>query len=178
MTETLLSYDPATGESIGEVEVTDAARLDAVVSAGQDALRSEWSRAPIVRARALAAWADALEVRADELGELLMRETGKIRAETEDEVRRSVDALRYNAGIARVVEGQAGTMPDGSAAHVERQPVGVCAFIVPWNWPVFLLFRDLAPGLAAGVTAVVKPAPQTPLSIECALDIGDRKSVV
>jgi betaine-aldehyde dehydrogenase len=177
MTETLLSYDPATGDSIGEVEVTDVARLDAVVGAGQDALRSEWSRDPIVRARALAAWADALEARAEELGDLLMRETGKIRAETEDEVRRSVDALRYNAGIARVVEGQAGTMPDGSAAHVERQPVGVCAFIVPWNWPVFLLFRDLGPGLAAGVTAVVKPAPQTPLSVERALDIGREAGV-
>lgn len=66
-----------------------------------------------------------------------------------------------DAGLARYVGGRAGTLADGSEAHLVREPVGITLFAVPWNWPVLLLLRDLAPALAAGVMGVVKPAPQT-----------------
>lgn len=173
----LESTDPATGERLGEVEVTDPARLHATVSAAHATFDGDWRRDPVLRAGALLAWADAIQAAAGELSDLLMRETGKVRAETELEIALSVDALRFNAGIARHVDGAAGTMRDGSVSHLVREPIGVAAFIVPWNWPVFLLLRDLAPGLAAGVTAVVKPAPQTPLSTRWALELGHAAGV-
>ena len=64
-----------------------------------------------------------------------MRETGKLRREADGEVALALDAVRFNAGMARVVDGHAGGLPDGSIAFVEREPVGVSAFIVPWNAP-------------------------------------------
>lgn len=174
----LESTDPATGERLGEVEITDPARLHATVCAARATLRGDWARDGALRAGALIAWADAIQAAAGELSDLLMRETGKVRAETELEIALSVDALRFNAGIARHVDGaHAAAMRDGSVAHLVREPIGVSAFIVPWNWPVFLLLRDLAPGLAAGVTAVVKPAPQTPLSTRRALELGHAAGV-
>jgi betaine-aldehyde dehydrogenase len=173
----LRSFDPATGELLGSVKLTTPDALDAAVSRARAAFESEWSRNAVLRADALNRWADGLAAGAEDLSTLLLRETGKIRAETEREVAMSVDALRFNAGIARQLDGDAGPLPDGSIAYVERQPIGVSGMIVPWNWPVFLLMRDLAPALAAGVTAVIKPAPQTPLSTRHAVEVARRAGV-
>jgi acyl-CoA reductase-like NAD-dependent aldehyde dehydrogenase len=167
----LSSRNPMTGELVGTVEATAPAGVDAAVGAAAGAFAA-WSADPRGRAAALLAWANALEAAAEEVGDLLLAEIGKVTAETRLEVQLSVDALRYNAGMCRHVGGEAGALPDGSIAYVERVPVGVAGFIVPWNWPVFLLFRDLAPALAAGVTAVVKPSPETPLSVRRAVEIG------
>jgi acyl-CoA reductase-like NAD-dependent aldehyde dehydrogenase len=155
----LASLDPLTGERIGTVEATTSEGLDEVVRRAGAALPG-WSGDPRLRARSLLAWADALEARADEVSSLLVSEIGKVLSEARLEITLTVDALRYNAGMARHVTGEGGPMPDGSIAYVERVPVGVTGFIVPWNWPVFLLARDLAPALAAGVTGVVKPSPR------------------
>jgi acyl-CoA reductase-like NAD-dependent aldehyde dehydrogenase len=146
--------------------------LDAVAERAHAAFRGGWAADGVERARCLNAWADGLELQQSELAAVLVAETGKIRREAEREVALSVDALRYNAGLCRHIDGLAATMADGSAVHVIREPLGACAFIVPWNWPVFLLMRDLAPALAAGATAVIKPAPQAPQAIERALEIG------
>lgn len=167
----IASLDPLTGERIGTVPATTPERLDEVVRRAAAALPA-WSADPRLRARTLLAWADAIEARADELSELLMREIGKVVPETRLEITLTLDALRYNAGMTRQVTGEAGPMPDGSIAYTERVPVGVTGFIVPWNWPVFLLARDLAPALAAGVTAVVKPSPETPLSTRRFVELG------
>jgi betaine-aldehyde dehydrogenase len=167
----LSSRNPMTGELVGSVEATSPEQLDAAIGAAARAL-ADWSADPRGRAAALHRWADALESAADEVGELLLAEIGKVAPETRMEVQLSVDALRYNAGMCRHVGGEAGALPDGSIAYVERVPVGVAGFIVPWNWPVFLLFRDLAPALAAGVTAVVKPPPETPLAVRRVVELG------
>jgi acyl-CoA reductase-like NAD-dependent aldehyde dehydrogenase len=166
MPHTLTSYDPATGAALGAVATTAPEDLEAVVGRARSTLAGAWSRDAAARAHALHAWADVLAAHADELAGLIMRETGKLRREADFEVAGALDALRFNAGMARHVDGHAGALPDGSIAYVEREPVGVSAFIVPWNAPVILLLRDLAPALAAGVTAIVKPAPQTPLVTE------------
>jgi acyl-CoA reductase-like NAD-dependent aldehyde dehydrogenase len=165
---------PATGEVMGSAPVTSPEQVDAAVDAATAAFRSSWSRDATSRAAALSAWADAIEADAPALVPLLVTETGKLRAEAEFEVRSSVDALRYNAGMARYVGGRAGQLSGGTTAHLERQPVGVTAFIAPWNWPVLLLLRDLAPGLAAGVTAVVKPAVLTPFSTQRIVELAKR----
>jgi betaine-aldehyde dehydrogenase len=169
----VVSTNPSTGETIGSVEVTDPQTLERVVDRARDAFeRSPWPRNARLRQTALFAWADALETARDELVMLIVRETGKIVREARAEVAGSIDALRYNAGMARYVGGRAGRMPDGSTAHLERTPLGVTAFITPWNWPMLLVLRDLAPALAAGVTAIVKPAEQAPLIVQRVMEIG------
>jgi acyl-CoA reductase-like NAD-dependent aldehyde dehydrogenase len=168
----LHSQNPATGEVIGSVAVSSAADVEAAVESARAAFRGQWSRNAKLRSQALLAWAEALEWDAEATAELLVRETGKVIAEARFEVAASVDALRYNAGAARFVGGRAATLPDGSVGHLERVPVGPTAFIVPWNWPVLLLFRDLGPALAAGVTAVIKSAPETPLVTERVIALG------
>jgi acyl-CoA reductase-like NAD-dependent aldehyde dehydrogenase len=162
---------------MGEAPITSAAELDSAVRQAEAAFRGPWSRDAASRARALGSWADALESECDALVQLLVTETGKLVREAEFEVRSSVDALRYNAGLARYVGGRAGQLSGGTTAHLERQPVGVTAFIAPWNWPVLLLIRDLAPALAAGVTAVIKPAELTPFSTQRILELAVRADV-
>ncbi|HTW82885.1 MAG TPA: aldehyde dehydrogenase family protein [Candidatus Sulfotelmatobacter sp.] len=171
--DVLRSFDPSTGAELGGVPLASAADVQRAVARAHAAFeRGLWSRDAKLRARVLLAWADALEAQAGELVPLIVRETGKIVREARAEVAGSVDALRYNAGLARYVGGRAGTLPDGSVAHLERTPLGVTGFITPWNWPLLLVLRDLAPALAAGVTAVLKPAEQTPLVVQRMLDIG------
>lgn len=171
-TGTLTSYNPATGEPVGSVELSDLHALNEVVSRAAEAMRGEWSWNTRLRAAALNAWADALEEHASELAGLISREMGKLGPEAAYEVAASIDALRFNAGLARQLHGQGGPLPDGSIAYVEREPVGVTGFIVPWNAPLLLLLRDLAPALAAGVAAVVKPSPESPLATDRVVELA------
>lgn len=169
MTNKLTSYSPATGQEIGSVPISTPADVDAACRRAHAAFTSPWRTDTLRRAAFLNSWADNIEARAQDIAALLTLETGKVRRESDAEIRLTLEALRFNAPLSRIISGTTHELPDGSAGHVIRQPAGVSAFIVPWNWPIFLLFRDMAPALAAGVTAVVKPAPQTPLSLELVL---------
>jgi betaine-aldehyde dehydrogenase len=164
-------HDRITGAPLGAVTATSLPEVDGAIGAAARALAA-WGADAAARASVLLRWADALEAEADALADLIVGEVGKIAGEARREVLLSADALRYNAGAGRRLDGQGGVMDDGSIAYVERVPVGVASFIVPWNTPVLLLFRDLAPALAAGVTAVVKPSPDAPLSIARCLALG------
>nr|WP_176705520.1 aldehyde dehydrogenase family protein [Arthrobacter sp.]AXV46635.1 aldehyde dehydrogenaseproduct [Arthrobacter sp.] len=170
MTDTLTCINPATGETLGSVPVSTPRDVDRACRKAQLAFDGEWSRNSRMRSDFLRSWADNIEQRRDEVAAMLTAETGKVRRESESEVALTVEALRFNSPLSRLVSGTTHELPDGSVGHVMRQPAGVSAFIIPWNWPIFLLFRDLAPALAAGVTAVVKPAPQTPLSLGLVLE--------
>ncbi|MCZ4618619.1 aldehyde dehydrogenase family protein [Rhodococcus qingshengii] len=164
--------NPATGAALDAVPAWST--LDDVAAACTRAHRafgSEWSRNGLLRVTFLNDWADGIEAHAEELAQLLTSETGKVLRESRREIAMTIEALRFNAPLSRHVAGSAYDLADGSAGHLRRQPAGVSAFIIPWNWPVFLLFRDLAPALAAGVTAVVKPAPQTPLGLTRVLEL-------
>ncbi|TDC40358.1 aldehyde dehydrogenase [Micromonospora sp. 15K316] len=164
--------NPATLVPLSPIAVTAATELDEAAARADAALRSPWAVDGRRRAAALHGWGEALTAHTDELAEALVTETGKTITEAHQEIRACADALTYNAGLARHLGGVAGTLPDGTMAHVTRQPVGVTAFVVPWNWPMLLLLRDLAPALAAGVTALVKPAPQTSLVTSRVLALG------
>ncbi|MFI2652575.1 aldehyde dehydrogenase family protein [Micromonospora fulviviridis] len=153
--------DPTTLQPLPPVPVTTADELADAAAAAEAASRGRWSVDGRLRATVLHQWSEALTAHESELAGALVIETGKTVTEAHQEIRACVDALTYNAGLARHLSGQAGTLPDGTVAHIVREPVGVTTFIVPWNWPALLLIRDLAPALAAGVTALVKPAPQT-----------------
>lgn len=169
----IVSYSPVSGEAVGAVPVTDAQRFDTEVRRAAAAFaEGTWSSSPLLRAQAMHRWADALEREAESIADVIVSEVGKIFFEARLEVVLAVDALRYNAGLTRHVDGQAGPMHDGSISYLERRPVGVAGFIVPWNSPVALLVRDLAPALAAGTTAVVKPSPLASLSVQRVIEVG------
>lgn len=174
--------DPATLRALGEVPATSPGELDKAAVAADEAQRGDWAVDAKRRQVCLWRWAELLEGHAGELVAALVAESGKPLREARIEVAGAVDALRYNAGLTRFVGGRAGGLPDGSQAHLVREPVGVTALIVPWNWPLLLLLRDLAPALAAGVTALVKPAPQTTLvtmrAVELAHEAGIGEDVV
>lgn len=135
---------------LGAVAATTPDDLDKTIRAADQAQRGSWAFDGKRRQKALWRWADRIEEHADELAGALVAESGKPVREARFEVAGAVDALRYNAGLTRHVHGRAGALPDSSQAHLMREPVGVTALIVPWNWPLLLLLRDLAPALAAG----------------------------
>ncbi|MGH3322846.1 MAG: aldehyde dehydrogenase family protein, partial [Streptomyces sp.] len=135
---------PATLRPLTEVPALTPDELDAAVRRAAAAQRGTWPVDARRRQTLLWRWAEVLGEHTEELVHALVAESGKPVREARTEVAGAVEALRYNAGLARAVGGRAGTLPDGSEAHLVREPVGVSAFIVPWNWPLLLLFRDLA----------------------------------
>jgi betaine-aldehyde dehydrogenase len=166
------SFDPATGEALGGWLPGSAELAGQAIAAARSAFdRSAWPASPRQRAQALFEFADRLEARKDELGALIVAENGKLQAEAAGEVAGAVSEIRYYAGLARNITGRTLETAPGNVSLLNREPAGVAAIIVPWNAPVTLLVRSLAPALAAGCTAVIKPAEQTPLIhravIEC-----------
>ena len=153
--------NPATLELVDEVRFSAQTEVDAAVQRAADFFETSWSSNAIARSIALRSWSAKVTDHEDVLAEALVAQTGKTAKEARREVASCAAALEYYAGMTRYVGGRAGTLSDGSEAHLVREPAGVAALIVPYNWPAALLIRDLAPALAAGTTAVVKPAPQT-----------------
>jgi len=158
------SINPATGAMIGRYLPGNAKLAEQAVSTAKAAFRDgAWQAAPRRRAAILLDFADRLESRQADLADLIVRENGKLRGEAIGEVRLSVSELRYYAGLARNLFGRTLESEPGAFSFLGREAAGVAAIIVPWNAPVALLIRSLAPALAAGCTTVIKPAPQTPL---------------
>lgn len=110
--------------------------------------------------------ADAIEERAEELVRAESENTGKPFGLTmEEEIPAGVDQIRFFAGAARVLEGKsAGEYLEGLTSYVRREPVGVCAQVTPWNYPMMMAIWKFAPAIAAGNTVVIKPSDTTPVS--------------
>jgi betaine-aldehyde dehydrogenase len=164
MTRTLDLTDPATGEVFGTSPVASQSDVDIALTAAAQAF-AVWRRStPAQRQLALLKIADAVEARAAEFADLEVRETGKIRSVVlEEEIPECVSALRFFAGAARQLEGTAaGEYAPGHTSVIRREPVGVCAQIAPWNYPLMMAVWKIAPALAAGNTVVLKPAETTP----------------
>ena len=107
---------------------------------------------------------EAIRRRAGELAETETRNMGKPIVEAEFDVADAAHCFEYYAGLAGKIEGQTLPVPDNALSMVLREPVGVVGQIIPWNYPLLMAAWKLAPALAAGCTAVLKPAEQTPLS--------------
>ncbi|WP_137845369.1 NAD-dependent succinate-semialdehyde dehydrogenase [Microbacterium sp. 2FI] len=158
-------HDPATGEVIAEVaDATPAdalAALDAAASAGE-----QWARtAPRVRGEILLRAFDLVNEHAEDLARLITLEMGKPLSESAAEVRYGGEFLRWFAEEAVRIGGRTGTTPEGSGAMiVTHRPVGPCYLITPWNFPLAMATRKIGPALAAGCTAIIKPAALTPLT--------------
>lgn len=151
------SIDPASCATIGDYADDGGPAAAAAIAAASRAFRgSEWAHDSQLRASALDAMAAAIERNRDRLIAILSLENGKVRGEAAMEVDGSPGKLRYWAAMARTEAGRAMQPRPGSLSIVLRQPMGVAGVIVPWNSPVILAMRSLAPALAAGCTVVVK----------------------
>ena len=158
--------DPSTGEAYATAPLSGEADVDA---AFRDSARAfeEWrDTTPSERQLALLRIADAIEQRGEELVEIESRNTGKPRALTlSEEIPPMVDQIRFFAGAARTLEGRsAGEYMSGYTSFIRREPVGVCAAVTPWNYPMMMGVWKWAPALAAGNTMVLKPSDTTPAS--------------
>ena len=155
--------NPADGSVVSRFADSGVEDAREAIAAAREAFdRSAWAHTPRLRQSVLLAWADHIEARAQDLAQLLTLENGKIMRESLGEIRGAVSEIRYYAGLCRRLAGQALEVDPGAYSMLLREPVGVAGIIVPWNAPAILLVRSLAPALAAGCSAVVKPAPQTP----------------
>lgn len=156
------SINPATYEPIGTYADATIATAQAAIAAAKRAFQTtEWPRDRQLRAKVLDQLAAAFERNTDALVELLSTENGKVRDEARFEVSMVPSKLRYYAALVRTEHGRASEPKPGSLSVVLRQPMGVAGIIAPWNSPVVLMIRSLAPALAAGTTAVIKMPGQT-----------------
>lgn len=158
------STNPADGSIVGTYVPGSAALADEAARAARVAFDTGiWAASPRLRAQVMQDIADRLEAARDEIATLVIAENGKLLAEAMGETMAGVSEMRYYAGHARSVRGTMQEIAPGAMSLFAREAAGVAGIIVPWNAPVTLLVRSLAPALAAGCTCVIKPAAQTPL---------------
>jgi len=156
--------DPATGEIIGHVPDLGVAETERAIEAAHEAFK-DWSRSdPHKRAAFLREWARLIDANLEGLGALMALENGKPLEEAKGEVTYANSFLKWFAGEAERLLGETHDSPLGHVILTFREAVGPCALITPWNFPAAMLTRKLGPAFAAGCTAVVKPASQTPFS--------------
>jgi len=165
---TFSTLNPANGKVLVDVNEAGQADVDGAVAAARRALgdRSWRDMTPRDRAQLLFRLADLLEENAEELAQLESLDSGKPLANArKTDIPQSADHIRYFAGWATKIEGA--TIPTSQGNHfvyTRREPVGVCALIVPWNYPLLMASWKIAPALACGNTIILKPAEQTPLT--------------
>ena len=151
------SYDPATGDKIGTYAEAGVAEADrAITMALRTFKEGPWRSDRRLRAKVLNEMADAFEAATDELVELLSLENGKVKPEAQFEVRTVPGKLRFYAALALTDYGRSMETAPGKYTQVLREPMGVAGVLAPWNSPVVLFIRSVAPALAAGCTVVGK----------------------
>jgi aldehyde dehydrogenase (NAD+) len=163
--DTLVTFDPATGKPLAEVPAGDARDVDAAVAAAKSALAGSWRRTlPAERGRILHRAAGIIRRDADQIAFVESLDSGKPLREARADIATAARYFEYYAGVADKLQGD--TIPLGMdfLSYTLHEPVGVTAHIIPWNFPLVTTARGLAPALAAGNTAVVKPAEETPLT--------------
>lgn len=158
--------NPATGAAYTTAPVSGAADVDVAMKAAASAFEDWRDSTPSERQKALLKIADAFEARADELVAVEVENTGKpISLTTSEEAPPMIDQIRFFAGAARNLEGKsAGEYMRGMTSFIRREPIGVCAQVTPWNYPMMMAVWKWAPAIAAGNTVVLKPSDTTPAS--------------
>jgi betaine-aldehyde dehydrogenase len=158
--------DPATGKVFATAPRSGTEDVDAACRAAADAFPGWRDATPADRSLALLRIADAIESRGEELVRLECENTGKpFQLTMDEELPPMVDQIRFFAGAARVLEGRsAGEYMAGHTSFIRREPIGVCAQVTPWNYPMMMAVWKWAPALAAGNTVVLKPSDTTPVS--------------
>ena len=174
--------NPASGELLGQVSTVDRARVAEAINDAHEAFKSWRKLTGKARGDFLLAIAAEVEKRKDEIARTITLENGKPLPQSFGEVAMTVDHLRWFAEEARRAYGRIiPPQADGKRNLVIKSPMGVVGAITPWNFPLVLAVRKMAPALAAGNTFVLKPAEQTPLSViafaECVAAAGLPKGV-
>jgi len=156
--------DPTTGEVYATAALSRAADVDNAMAAAEAAFRAWSNLTPAERSNAMLKLADAMEARGDEIMHLECENTGKpYEVHRDEEMGPAVDQVRFFAGAARHLEGKAaGEYMARMTSFVRREPIGVCAQVAPWNYPMMMAVWKFAPALAAGNTVVLKPSDTTP----------------
>ncbi|GAB4343993.1 MAG: NADP-dependent succinate-semialdehyde dehydrogenase [Desulfobulbaceae bacterium] len=163
--ETLDVHNPATGELIGTVPALGRDETRAAIEAAAAAYPSWREMTAKERARVLRRWFDLIMVHQEDLAVIMTTEQGKPLSESRGEIAYAASFVEWFAEEGKRVYGDTIPMSQpGKRIVVLKEPVGVCAAITPWNFPAAMITRKVAPALAAGCTAVVKPAAQTPFS--------------
>ncbi|MGF4226777.1 aldehyde dehydrogenase family protein, partial [Klebsiella pneumoniae] len=157
--------NPSTGQTIAQVGNTSIALTHDAILCAEKALSSWRNTTAKSRAQILRKWFDLIIDNADDLAFLMTLEQGKPLAEAKGEVIYGASFVEWFAEQAKRIEGSVLESPQlGRELLVLKQGIGVCAAITPWNFPIAMITRKVAPALAAGCTVVIKPAEQTPLS--------------
>jgi acyl-CoA reductase-like NAD-dependent aldehyde dehydrogenase len=157
--------EPATGAPLAKAAMAGPDDVDRAVEAACGALEGPWRKTPPnERSRLLHALADAVQENRKELAELETRNVGKALASVKAELAQAVENFRFYASAIASIAGRSTPMGGSLLSYTLKEPVGVCAQIVPWNYPLMLATWKLAPALAAGCTVVLKPDPATPLT--------------
>ncbi len=167
--------DPATGQELAQVPNLGRPEVDAAIAAASNALNAWRTKPAKERAAVLMRWQQLLIKHADDLARLMTAEQGKPLAEARGEVIYGASFLDWFAEEARRVYGETVPTTDPTKRYlVIKQAVGVCAAITPWNFPLAMITRKVAPALAAGCTVIIKPAEATPLTALAAAELAQR----
>ncbi len=168
-------HDPATGQKLADVANLGAAETEAALKAADKAWPAWRAKTAKERGAILMKWFALLHQHADDLARIMTAEQGKPLAEAKGEVGYGASFLEWFAEEAKRVYGETIPTTDGNKRYlVIKQAMGVCAAITPWNFPIAMITRKVAPALAAGCPVVIKPAEQTPLSALAVAELAQR----
>jgi len=168
--------EPATGAPLARAAMAGEADVDRAVDSAREALDGPWGKTPPnERSRLLHALADAVVANRKELTELETRNVGKAITSVKGEVAVTAENFRWYASALGTIAGRSTPIGGSILAYTLKEPIGVCAQIVPWNYPIMMAAWKLAPALAAGCAVVLKPDPATPLT---ALRLGELSAEV
>jgi acyl-CoA reductase-like NAD-dependent aldehyde dehydrogenase len=175
--------EPASGEPLARAALANEVDVDRAVDAARAALAGPWAKTPPnERSRLLHALADAIVANRKELADLEARNVGKAISSVKAEIGGAVEHFRFFASAIASIAGRSNPIGGSLLFYSQKEPVGVCGQIVPWNYPFLMTTWKLAPALAAGCTIVLKPDPQTPLTAlrlaELAVEVGFPAGVV
>src|SRR5258705_5385033 len=164
--QTFPVYDPSTEEVIARVSAADKTDVDAAVKSAREAFDSgPWAKTTAQdRGRILFKLAEKIRQNAASLADLESRNTGKPIVEAEYDIADVATCFEYYGGLATKIMGHVNPVPANALSFTLREPVGVAAQIIPWNYPLLMAAWKLAPAIAAGCTCILKPAEQTPLT--------------
>jgi succinate-semialdehyde dehydrogenase / glutarate-semialdehyde dehydrogenase len=170
--------DPATGATLAQVANLGAAEAESAIAAANRAWPAWRSKTATERAAILMAWFRLLHQHADDLARIMTAEQGKPLAEAKGEVAYGASFIEWFAEESKRVYGETVPTTDANKRYlVIKQAVGVCAAITPWNFPIAMITRKVAPALAAGCTVIIKPAEQTPLSALAVAELAQRAGI-
>ena len=174
---TLEVMDPSTGAVINAIARSAASEIDSAVSAARAAMQGDWGHLPAVeRGRILSRLSALIAEHHEELAEIECFDTGKPLSQASNDITATARYFEYYGGAADKLHGEVIPYQDGTTVMVQREPYGVCAVIIPWNYPAQIFGRTVGGALAAGNTVVLKPAEEACLSVlrlsELAVEAG------